>query len=249
MIFPSASAHGRQPNRGRLPRGQAASRSLREPRPDRPRRQWQTTGVTTGDWVQVVVSAIGVVLTGVVAVLIFRLESKDRRRQEEAGKALQAQALTEEVRLRERELRERQESERRSVRREQHGADYRESIEVLEVASSIFQAVADKPRTSAEIDDMGAEKAIVSLDRLAARVPAVSGVLSQVSTQLSIIGAWDFPERAHTLSGRVVEGSFESIREFVRDSLGNWAQQHSNAVKGLSYVAKAREAIAKEWGV
>jgi cation transport ATPase len=188
--------------------------------------------------------------------MVYRLQKRDRvfeqqteikRREIEKQQEISRQEREKQVELTQRrqELAEKKEREQREVRRAQHQDDYRAAINALNVLQLIFEKAARSPLSDEQLEEEKLEEHRDIIDAISKRVPGLRGALSSVTLAVHMISAYDFPETWQFEDALENSSNLQSI---MAKAISSAISQREGADKGLDRIAKAREAIAQEWG-
>jgi hypothetical protein len=235
-------------------------------------------GLTPGDWLDASVGLVSLAISVVIAILVYRLQRRDSKVAEEsvakAEHERQHKVHLKEADAR----KEEREREQRAIRRERHSDDYRAASQALNALEAAFLKVArnvseSRLLTEDEMARMDVKTAQDTLGDIRARIPNLGSTLLDVSHHAmyfefsAIPGDHEFLERIRRSQDRQLalhEMKDEKLNEKYKDLIEQLEgdgisrqickvvydgfRQIEQARKGLSAIARAREAITREWG-
>jgi hypothetical protein len=198
--------------------------------------------MSTGDVVQTATGVVAVIVSLLVARMVFMFERRDRKT-EQAQQTRQAQEVERRHRI------ERAEREQRSARRARHSEDYRRAGAALDQIQRVFEEFQRGPLNKIELDDFGIDTALKEVGQITQRVPELDEPLSAVWSAASSLRAEYFPSVAqfqYALAASPQEQA-ERLLAQVHHAVRSGVKQAEAARDGKRAVIAARAALAREW--
>src|SRR5690606_9028789 len=186
--------------------------------------------MTTGDWAQSVIGALGLLATLAVALMVYRLQKRD---QEKIQNTAQDQA----------ELKRKEESDRyqRGLRREQHLDDYKRATQALNVLQKICEEADHKYLNGQQLTEMDFKRAREDIYDIGKRVPTLQSALDQVYYTSGMLDMYEMPSQTSFAYAWDTSGakSLDNLYETLQEIAGNAARQYHAARGGLGAIQQA----------